>query len=249
MTTPLPPHDSGVPIPSPGDAPGVSADARWWSRPVPLWAVALIAFLGVGLGTVIGAADDDPVAAAGEPIATTDPGDEAAPSPSEDRTTTTRPPRTTTTRPATTTTTAPEGGTRENPFPVGTPLVTSDGVELVIAGVDLDAAAAIAAENMFNDEAPAGMRYVIVNIAVVNSSDEPIRPSWEIRVNAIGSQNRVHESCRAVLPNDLMNAPQLYPGGSASGNECVVVPQEEIDDGSLLLMVAPRFGDPVFVRP
>lgn len=246
MTTPLPPHDPGVPA-APGDATADTAPRRWWARSVPLWAVALIALVGVGFGTVIGAADDDTVAAAGEPTATTEPGDEEYPQPADDRTT--RPPRTTTTRPTTTTTTAPEGGTRENPFPLGTPLVSSDGVELVITGVDFDAAAAIASENMFNDEAPVGMRYVMVNSAVVNSSDEPIRPSWEIRVNAIGSQNRVHESCRAVLPNDLMNAPQLYPGGSASGNECVVVPQEEIDDGSLLLMVAPRFGDPVFVRP
>lgn len=211
---------------------------------MPVWAVGLIAVVALALGLAIDASDDEPAADAAE-TANADRPTSTRP----ERTTTTRPRRTTTTKSTTTTVPTPERGTRDNPFDWGTPLVTSEGIEVTLVGIDLDPAAAIAAENMFNDPAPAGTRYILIRTDIVNNSDEPINPGWAVRVNAIGSQNRVHENCWEVIPNSLTNAPELYPGGSASGNVCVTVPEEEVSDDSLLLMVAPMFGDPVFVRP
>lgn len=257
MTTPPPPGTTPPPPPPTGTGPLPSDEpTRWWSRPQPLWLTIAIAVVALTVGVAIGTADpgDDAASATTdttEPAETerdTTEADDVEQEPTtttEEAPTTTRPPRTTTTPP----TTSPEEGTRDNPYEVGTPLITTDGVEVTVTGVNPEAAAAIAAENRFNDPEPDGMRYVMVNLAVTNSSDEPIRPWLELQVNAIGSLNQVHETCRAVLPDSIRDAPELYPGGAASGNECVVVPEEELLDGSLLIMVAPRFGDPVFIRP
>jgi len=157
----------------------------------------------------------------------------------------------TTKRPSTTSTTAkaPEAGTRNNPFPVGTPLETTRGIGIVVQSVDLNGDAAIAGANRFNDPPAPGNRFVLVNVKVTNNSDEPIVPWVSIDVEAIGSAKQVRGSCSAVTPDALFNAPEIYPGGETSGNVCVEVPIAEIDDGSLLLLVAPSFGDPVFVKP
>ncbi len=156
--------------------------------------------------------------------------------------------------PRTTTTTArsSEAGTRENPLPVGTPLKTSEGWEVVINGVDFEAADGIAAQNQFNDPAPPGLRYVLVNATITNSSTEPGYPDVAVSIEMIGSQNRVWDGanafCSAVIPEPISNAGELFPGGGYTGNACLQVPEAEVADGSLLLVVGPAFGDTVFVR-
>jgi hypothetical protein len=210
--------------------------------------VALL--LGIGLGAASPADDESgTVASDGTSRSTVDREEER-----EEPAGTTEPRRTTTTRPPTTTTTTrpPEQGTRENPFALGTPLVSDSGVEIVVNSVDFDAGAAIAAENMFNDPAPAGMRYALVNLSITNTSDEPIDTGFEISVSMIGSANRLYDFsngyCSAVIPNSLSDGGQLFTGGSFTGNECLLVPEAEVVDGSLLVGIASVFGDPVFVR-
>lgn len=220
---------------------------------MPLWTLLVTAVLALGLGLAAGSGGDD---AEEEASATTSSSEQrpagdndSASSTTSPWLTTTREVTTTTTRPATTTTTVPEVGTRENPYAPGTPLVTTDGVKVSVTSVNLDATGAVMAENQFNDPPPDGERYILVSLNVMNGSDEPITPWIKVDVSAIGSANRVHDDCYAVEPDALSDAPELYPGGSASGNVCLVVPSNEVDDGSLLIMVAPMFGDPVFVRP
>jgi hypothetical protein len=162
----------------------------------------------------------------------------------------------TTSRPTTTleptTTTAPKLGTRENPFPLGAPLRSDNGWEVTITGVNLDATQVVAAENPFNQPAPPGMKYVLVNAAVVNSTPDPGNPGFEIQFAMLGSQNRKWDGsnafCTAVVPQPMYNVGELFPGGRASGNTCFVVPESEVADGSLLVLVSSAFGEPVFVR-
>ena len=156
-----------------------------------------------------------------------------------------------TSRPASTSTTVKQSkaGTRTDPFPVGTPLETSNGIGLVVQSVDLNGDAAVAGVNRFNDPPAPGNRFVLVNVKVTNNSDEPLVPWLSIDVEAIGSANQVRVRCSAVIPDALFDAPDIYPGGETSGNVCVEAPIAEIDDGSLLLLVAASYGDPVFVNP
>jgi hypothetical protein len=160
-------------------------------------------------------------------------------------------PRSTTSSTSSTSTTvaAPEAGTRDNPFPVGAPLVSSNGVRLVVESVDFNGDGAVAAANMFNDPPTPGSRYVLVNVLVANNTDEPFRPWIRVDVEGIGSANQVRGRCSEVLPDSLSDAPEIYPGGETSGNVCVEVPIAEIDDGSFLLLVSVGRGNPVFVQP
>lgn len=257
---PFPPGPPAPPPPPPGPfsvppaaapppPPSSPGDRRRWKT----WQLAASAgvslLLGIGIGAASSGEDPDETVASGDTARTTvDRSGDADDEPAQ----TTEPRRTTTTRPATTTTTLPDEGTRENPFALGTPLVSDSGVEVTVNSVDFDAAAAIAAENMFNDPAPAGMRYALVNLTITNTSDEPIDTGFEISVSMIGSANRLYDFsngyCSAVIPNSLNDGGQLFTGGTFTGNECLVVPEAEVADGSLLVGIAAGFGDPVFVR-
>lgn len=248
--TPTPPPagpPSGPPPPPRAAAPPPPAPAGGRSQAggVSVAVVGLVAAASLVIGLILGGVG-------GALLAGNDGGamSEAAPiAVDSDQT-----PRSTTSatkRASTTSTTAKEqdAGTRANPFPIGTPLETTRGIGIVVQSVDLNGDAAIAGENRFNDPPAPGNRFVLVNVKVTNNSDEPVVPWVSIDVEAIGSANQVRGSCTAVIPDALFNAPEIYPGGETSGNVCVEVPIAEIDDGSLLLLVAPSFGDPVFVKP
>lgn len=256
--SPPPPHPAPPPpawgAPPPPVPPSVTSPARD-DRRWKTWQLAATAGVSLVLGIGLGAASSEGDAAdleANEGVSRTTVDRDEEPRGSDDATETTEPRRTTTTRPPTPTTTLPDEGTRENPFALGAPLVSDSGVEVTVNSVDFDAAAAIAAENTFNDPAPAGMRYALVNLTITNSSDEPIDTGFEIRVSMIGSANRLYDLsngyCSAVIPNSLNDGGQLFTGGSYTGNECLLVPEAEVADGSLLVGIAAGFGDPVFVR-
>lgn len=236
---PPPPSDPLPPPPSPSAVTGVTTQG------VPSVVVGMVAAASLVVGLIIGGV--------GGALIAGDDGGAATEAATVSRASDRSPQSTTSTtkRPSTTSTTAkaPEAGTRTNPFPAGTPLETTRGIGIVVQSVDLNGDAAIAGANRFNDPPAPGNRFVLVNVKVTNSSDEPIVPWVSIDVEAIGSANQVRGSCSAVTPDALFNAPEIYPGGETSGNVCVEVPIAEIDDGSLLLLVAPSFGDPVFVKP
>lgn len=240
----------GPPNPVPSAQPHTKPG--FWKKPVPLWAVILIG-LGAWIigGSFARATLEDTQESSRDTVAQQEPNrsnnNETQASSGEVNETTTTSVATTTTK--ATTTTVTKAGTRENPHGLGTPLSTKDGVEVVVNSVDFEAEHAITAENRFNDPAEPGFRYILVNLSITNNSSKPIQPWLEVNVEAIGSQNQVHSDCRAVVPDDIFHAPELYPGGTASGNECVLVPEEEVADGSLVIMISSMFGDPVFVSP
>jgi hypothetical protein len=48
----------------------------------------------------------------------------------------------------------------------------------------------------------------------------------------------------------MFDGGELFQGGAYTGNECLIIPEAEIADGSLLVTVSAGFtGDTVFVRP
>ena len=114
----------------------------WWKKPVPLWAVLLIAVVSLGLGastaTDADADADDEDAATAVPTSTV-----GEPDAGERTTTTTAPRRTTTTaEPTTTTTTAPTTTTTTAPprpgFDGGTQVVGTDMEPGLYVATDVD---------------------------------------------------------------------------------------------------------------
>lgn len=144
--------------------------------------------------------------------------------------------------------TAPEAGastgTRENPAALGSPITTEDWTVVVNSynanGNDIVAA------GQFNDPAPAGSHYEVVNYTVTYSGAESAYAA-EVTVDVVTSGGNVVNSFdNIVLLDDSIGIDELFAGASATGSAAFVVPDGE----SVLLRVRPgMMSDEVFVRP
>jgi hypothetical protein len=132
-------------------------------------------------------------------------------------------------------------GTRDNPLPIGETVSSPDWT--VDLGDPYLANAEVAAENQFNDPPPAGMEYWIVPVVATYTGDKTGNPLFEVSVKFVGADNRTYSDNCGVIPSSLQDIGELYAGGEASGNACVVVPAGA--DG--LWTVTTGFaGSPVF---
>lgn len=268
--TPPPPPGAPPPPPPPGGAiggagepPVANNDAKkgFGTASKIAMAVGAIVVLLIGMVALAGdtGGDDDKAIAAADDVDDSTEEEEEAPKP--DRTTTTK--RPTTTVPTTTTTTTPEEGSRDNPDPLGDVYeVTTDDEEweFKIESVNFDGWPAIQAENQFNEPPPPGWRWVLVAVSLnYIDGSAASHPSWVVDVSATGSASRIYTEYNdevdggcGVIPNDLFGSDELLPGGSAAGNICLPIPDAEITDGSLRLLLEPPFSfdeDPIWITP
>lgn len=140
-----------------------------------------------------------------------------------------------------------EQGSRSNPYPLGTEISSSEWT-VTVNSVDLDADAAIAAENPFNDEPAEGRNYILVNLTAqyIGTDDEGAMP-WA-SVEYVSAQGNTFDSldALAVTPEAFDQTTTLYEGASETGNIALQVPSEDISEG--VLAVSPdMFSDTVFV--
>jgi hypothetical protein len=249
---PPPPPASGYVTPPP--PPG--AKRPWWKKKRWIITGAVLVLLIIAAAIGGGSKDDDLKAASATSTTTalttatstpvTSPPAAATSATAAASTSTTQ---AATTTEATTTTAAKKQGTRDNPYSWHDPLKTEKGMGITITGVNLDADDVVAGANRFNDAPPAGMQYVVVDVHFKNEEEESEQPGFLFRLKALGSQNVVHDDCTVVLPKDMFDVPELYPGGEADGQACALVPTAEVEDNSLLLIVNYSFGDEVFINP
>lgn len=143
-----------------------------------------------------------------------------------------------------------EEGTRENPYPLGSG-ISDDEWTVVVNSVNLSAGDAVAAANEFNDPAPEGKTYVLVNATVTytGTSAEGDMPSPTIEyVSVDGNTFASYDDdvMMEVAPESLDTLTTLYEGASETGNILLAVPAESAGEG--VLAVTPSiFGDKVFV--
>ncbi|MGO2521763.1 MAG: hypothetical protein ACTH8F_16715 [Microbacterium sp.] len=140
---------------------------------------------------------------------------------------------------------AAEQGTRENPYPLASQISTDDWT-VVVNSHTADGAAAVADGNMFNDPAPAGSHYEIVNYTVTYTGDESGLAA-EVGVDFVTSAGNVVNSYDAmVMLADGFGLDELYNGASATGSVAFLVPDGE----TALIRVRPgMLADEVFVQP
>ena len=135
-------------------------------------------------------------------------------------------------------------GTRDNPFPLGSTITTDDWT-VVINSYTLDGAAAVAAGNSFNDPAPAGSHYEIVNATVTYTGAESGYAA-EVGVALVTSSGNVVNSFdNIVVLADGFGLDELYAGASTTGSIAFLVPDGE----TATIRVSPGFfADEVFVQ-
>lgn len=138
-------------------------------------------------------------------------------------------------------------GTRTHPYPPGTEISSSDWT-VSINSVDLEADAAIAAENQFNEEPEEGHTYILVNVTAEYIGDDAEGVMPMASISYVSPQGNTFNSydMSVVEPDAFNSLTTLYEGASETGNIAIHVPSEDIEDG--VLSVAPdMFADTVFV--
>jgi len=142
---------------------------------------------------------------------------------------------------------AADEGTRKNPYPLGSTITDGDW-QVTVNSVTLNADDAVAAENSFNDAAPAGSQYLLANVTVTYTGSSPQGESPYSTFSYVTVDGNTVNTWdfSAVIPDELDSTSPLYDGASTTGNVEFVVPSATAAQGTLAVQVTP-FGDKIFV--
>ena len=139
-----------------------------------------------------------------------------------------------------------QGTSRFNPYP--TEVVCAGPVDdfcLGVASVDWDAWPEIQAENRFNDAPPAGHKFVMIGLYLLNHSDtEQYSGGVRSELSVLGHGTNVavrtfdNGGCGVLL--DSLPSTDVFPNGSVTGNVCFVA---DLDLSTLVMRWEPFFED------
>ena len=158
----------------------------------------------------------------------------AAPTSTSEATTTTA--ETTTTAATTTTTVAAAAGTMDDPVPAGT-WARVGAVDVVVLANEPAATELVLAENEFNTAPEPGNRFVMWRVAVANAGEQTTPLLAEVSFAVAGPSTVVYNTSAncGVIPDQLDEFRDVFPGGTVEGNLCWEVADEDAE--SLVLLV------------
>jgi hypothetical protein len=113
--------------------------------------------------------------------------------------------------------------------------------------VTLDATDEVLAENQFNDPPVDGRQFVMFNVDAAYEGDESgtawLDFSWAI-VGAAGNTfgTGMDDYC-GVIPDPLDDTGETFPGGNVSGNVCVSVDADQVEDATIRIEESFSFDD------
>lgn len=154
-------------------------------------------------------------------------------------TTTTEAPATTvatTTTEATTTTTAAAAGTMDDPVPAGT-WASVGTVDVVVLANETDATERVLAENEFNVAPAPGNRFVVWRVAATNTGEQATPLLAQVSFAVAGPSTVVYNTSAdcGVIPDQLDEFRDVFPGGTVEGNLCWEVADEDAENLVLLV--------------
>ncbi|NCT91027.1 DUF4190 domain-containing protein [Cellulomonas sp. APG4] len=125
-------------------------------------------------------------------------------------------------------------GSRENPATPGTDVITftEDGQptwEVTLGAANVDAWAAVQAENEFNEPPADGNVHVLLPVSATYLGTETGTPAWDLTIAFVSADGRTFDQAFGVIPDDLMNVSELYEGGSGQGNVLFEVPADALE--------------------
>ena len=147
---------------------------------------------------------------------------------------------------------AAEIGTRANPAAIGQVVTISQaGVpqwEVSLSAPSLDATAAVAAGNQFNEAAPAGMVYAEVTVNVKRLADKAATPGFDLSVKFVSAAGTTHSTSdhMAVVDGTLTDLGEMYAPATGAGVVVIAIPVADAAAGTWT--VSSMFGDPTFFK-
>ncbi|UOQ56069.1 hypothetical protein MUN78_10170 [Leucobacter allii] len=119
---------------------------------------------------------------------------------------------------------APEPGTtRENPLPIGSKVSDSEW-EVTINSANLDAGATLAGINQFNEAAPEGQVYVMVNASVTYLGDDPAGQVPFSTIDYVSGAGNTISQAFVDTGSDFTMLDPLYGGATHTGETAFLVP-------------------------
>ncbi|WP_220659885.1 MULTISPECIES: DUF2510 domain-containing protein [unclassified Microbacterium] len=117
-------------------------------------------------------------------------------------------------------------GSRENPFPIGSEISNSDWA-VVVNTVNADGNAIVSEANQFNEAAPAGSHYEIVNYTITYKGADSATSS-EVTVDVVTSAGNVINSYDTYVSlSDEFGFEELFAGATVTGSQAFLVPDGE----------------------
>lgn len=113
-------------------------------------------------------------------------------------------------------------GSRDNPLPIGATVVNDEWN--IVLGTPREAGDEVSAENPFNDPPAPGMEFWIVPVTATYTGNDTGLAWTDLTVKFVGSDNKTYSDSCGVIPDNLNDVDEVYPGGIAEGNVCVAVP-------------------------
>lgn len=133
------------------------------------------------------------------------------------------------------------GNDRDRPIPIGQAAAVGDWT-VQVTGVTPNASKQIEAENMFNDPPPDGKQFYIISLALTYNGGET-GSVYDLDFKAVDANNVAYTtydpSC-GVIPQEFNFGADVFPGGTISGNICVVV--DSSTTKTLVLYAQPSFS-------
>ncbi len=105
-----------------------------------------------------------------------------------------------------------------------------------LGATDLDAWPEIEPENMFNEPPGPGWSYVMVPVTLENVGSTELMPWLDLSIEYLGGDGVVYGASSGdqwcgVVPDQLSDVNDVYPGGRVTGNQCAAVPTEAVAGG------------------
>lgn len=243
---------STAPPPVTATSPVIVPSNPWWKR---WWAFAIGVLVVIGAVAAVagGGGDDDaadtltPTAAESEDSDEVDAEEPSVVTEVEPPSDTEPEATTATTQPedtSPTATAAPEEGlSLAAPAAVGEAVVVGDWT-IRVAAVTPDAAEQVAAQNQFNDPPAPGKQFFMATLEATYTGSESSTFWLDMTLKAIGASNVAYEGgfdtgC-GVLPNDIDNSGEAFPGGTISANVCWAI--DAADAATMTLLAEPSFS-------
>lgn len=123
-------------------------------------------------------------------------------------------------------------GSVTSPFPqpyIATGLLGGEKYSLTARIIDANANALVKSWNQFNSDAPAGFKYVIIELSMTGIDPDGVEPSlaeWDLTLaTAEGNQYNSETVVMGEGMPSMWEGPTLYPGSSFTGYAAYVVPE------------------------
>jgi hypothetical protein len=141
-----------------------------------------------------------------------------------------------------------ELGTRDNPLPIGTTIEMGDWT-LTVTDVSTDATDEIMSENEFNEPPAEGRQFLMFGVEATYNGDDSgtawLDFSWAIvgsGGNTFGDTGDFEDYC-GVIPDDLNEAGEAFPGANVAGNVCFSVPSDQVEGSTIRIEELMSFED------